>query len=53
MTLNHIIFMGGYGVFVWSAYFLTLVVFCLNVFFTFKEKKYIKKYIKRYLVESV
>ncbi len=41
--------MGGYGVFVWAAYFITFMVFMLNIFFIILEKKQVKKNFKQYL----
>ena len=52
MNINTILSMGGYGIYVWSAYALMLAVFSLNLFFIFKEKKQVKKAIKHYLLQS-
>jgi heme exporter protein CcmD len=46
MILNHLISMGGYGAFVWPAYFITLAVFGLNIILTLKEKRHIIKKLK-------
>lgn len=47
--MNELTNMGGYGVFVWSAYFITLLVFALNIFLTFFENRQVKKIFKKYL----
>lgn len=49
MNLNQIINMGGYGIYVWSAYFITLTVFAINLLLTLNEKKQIKNIIRHYL----
>lgn len=38
--------MQGHGVYVWSAYGITLAVFIINIIFTFKEKRQIKRILK-------
>lgn len=49
MNLSHILNMGGYGLYVWSAYGITLGVFAMNVILFVQEKKRIKKLIKQSL----
>lgn len=44
--LNQLLTMGGYGIYVWPAYGITLCVFVINLFLTYKEKKQIKNLIK-------
>lgn len=41
--------MGGYGMYVWSAYGITLMVFAIHLVLTLKEKRRVKKFIKDYL----
>jgi heme exporter protein CcmD len=43
MNFSQILVMGGYGVYVWTAYAITLIVFGLNVYYALCEKKQIKK----------
>ena len=35
MAMNDFIYMGGYGFYIWASYAITLIVFILNIFFTF------------------
>lgn len=51
MSINHIISMGGYGAYVWSAYCITLTVFCANLFVTFREKRRVRKIIRHYFTQ--
>ncbi|MDR3491958.1 MAG: heme exporter protein CcmD [Gammaproteobacteria bacterium] len=44
--------MGGYGYYVWSAYFITLFVFGINLFPIFFEKIKIKKIIREHLLKK-
>jgi heme exporter protein CcmD len=41
--------MGGYGLYVWSAYGITFLVFGFNLFLFAREKKQVKKILQRYL----
>lgn len=52
MNINHLVNMGGYGCYVWPAYFITLCVFGFNFFLFFREKKQIKKILQRLLRQS-
>ena len=47
MNFDHIIHMGGYGVYVWTAYSITLSVFVINWVGSLVEKKRIKKLIQQ------
>lgn len=49
ITLHHFLAMGGYAMYVWPAYGITLLVFLGNLGFALYEKILIKKIIKRYL----
>jgi heme exporter protein CcmD len=40
--------MDNYGMYVWSAYGITLAVFVINVWLALKDKKKIKKIIKKH-----
>lgn len=51
MNLNQLFAMGGYGIYVWPAYAITLIVFALNLLAIFREKRHAKKIIKQYLSE--
>lgn len=50
MNLNHLINMGGYGLYVWPAYGITLLVFLINLLASFKEKRQIKNTIAQILL---
>jgi heme exporter protein CcmD len=52
MSLSQFVSMGGYSLYVWPAYFITLLVFGINIFFTLNEKKHIKKLIKHYFLQT-
>lgn len=43
MNVSEFLQMGGYGVYVWSAYAVTLMVFGINIFLAYVEKRKIKK----------
>jgi len=43
LDLNHILAMGGYGAYVWSAYAITFIVFGLNVVASYREQRRVKK----------
>ena len=45
MSSNEIFNMGGYGVYVWSAYSLALFVFGMNLYLVMSEKRKVKKMI--------
>jgi heme exporter protein CcmD len=49
VDIHHILMMGGYGVYVWSAYAITLTVFVINFVASYREHRRIKKTIKHYL----
>lgn len=46
MNINHFFAMGGYAMYVWPAYCITLLVFGINLFSSLKEKHKIKAFIK-------
>jgi heme exporter protein CcmD len=50
--LVHVISMGGYGYYVWSAYSITLLVFGINIFNLWQEKKLIKKLIRQQKIKN-
>jgi heme exporter protein CcmD len=43
MNMHDLFAMGGYGVYVWSAYGITLAVFALNVVMNYREMKMVRK----------
>ena len=49
MSLHEFISMNGYGLYVWPAYSITLIVFFINIVLAYYEKKEIKKHIRKYL----
>lgn len=46
--MHNFFWMGGYGWYVWPAYFITLSVFGINLWVTFFEKKRIRQFVKNY-----
>lgn len=48
MNLHELLNMGGYGLYVWPAYLITVLVFCINLYVVFYEKKQVKKMISSY-----
>lgn len=52
MNLHELLSMGGYGVYVWTTYSITLFVFGINLFYSLREKRQIKKIIKEYISTS-
>jgi heme exporter protein CcmD len=51
-NINHVLAMGGYGVYVWSAYAITLTVFGVNLFVSYREHRHVKKTVKHYLLSA-
>lgn len=51
MSFDHLFLMGGYGIYVWPAYSITLFVFAINFFATFQEKHRIKKIVRQYIAQ--
>lgn len=49
MNLYNVLTMGGYGLYVWTTYSLTLLVFGINVFASFRERKQVKNILRGYL----
>jgi heme exporter protein CcmD len=43
MNLHDVVAMGNYGVYVWSAYGITLAVFALNLAMNYREMKIVRK----------
>jgi heme exporter protein CcmD len=43
MNLHELFAMGNYGVYVWSAYGITLAVFALNLIINYREMKIVRK----------
>ena len=52
MQLNEFLNMGGYGVYVWPCYCITLFVFAINIYTTLREKRLVQKTISDYLMRS-
>lgn len=53
MSLSEFFNMGGYAVFVWSSYGLTLVVLVLNWLLPFQQhKQYLKKLKRQYSLKK-
>ena len=52
MNFKQLFEMGGYGIYIWTTYSITLLVFALNLFFSFQEKRRVKKIIQHYLKSS-
>lgn len=50
--LDHLIHMGGYALYVWPAYFITLTVFAMNVAISYRERKKVTKMILQYLAKQ-
>lgn len=48
MNSSQLLDMGGYGVYVWTTYTITLLVFGINVFVSLHEKKQVKKALQQY-----
>ncbi len=53
MSMNHLFNMGGYGLYVWPAYCITLFVLGFNFFLVAREKKHIKKMLHRLSRQSL
>jgi heme exporter protein CcmD len=51
MNVDQLISMGGYGLYVWTAYGITLSVFAINIGLVFLEKARVKKISKHYLLQ--
>jgi heme exporter protein CcmD len=51
-NLGAVFNMGGYGVYVWTAYGLTLLAFGINLFLSLREKRQVRKTLQRYLLQS-
>lgn len=49
MQIMHLLNMNGYGIYVWPAYGITLVIFAINIIHSLREKNRIKKMIADYL----
>lgn len=48
MTISQWLAMGGYGVYVWSAYVITLLVFLFNIVFVFYQRKSVIAKVQHY-----
>lgn len=48
MDIYEILQMGGYGLYVWPAYLITLLVFVMNILFIFIEKRHVKKILSKH-----
>ena len=46
MNIDKIFHMDHYGVYVWTAYFITLFIFAINIWNGLREKRRIKKMIR-------
>ncbi|HSW94159.1 MAG TPA: heme exporter protein CcmD [Gammaproteobacteria bacterium] len=53
MMIDHIIHMGGYGPYVWTAFGATLFVFGFNVFLFVREKNHVKKILQHLSRQSL
>ncbi|GEM_PF-3283096 len=51
-TLSTTLSMGGYGMYVWTAYSITLMVFSINLIFIFFEKKKVKEIVRDHLLKK-
>lgn len=49
MNISQFLDMGGYGMYVWPAYCITLLVFVSNTIATLRERNRIKKMVKQKL----
>jgi heme exporter protein CcmD len=47
MNFHDLLTMGNYGVYVWTAYAVTVAVFGLNVLMGYRESRAIKKIIRQ------
>jgi heme exporter protein CcmD len=52
MNLHDLFAMGNYGTYVWSAYGITLAVFSLNVFLSYREQKKVRKIYQQYQMSA-
>jgi heme exporter protein CcmD len=50
--LTELLHMGGYGVYVWTAYSMTLLVFGINFLAAWNEKRKTKKIVQQFLAKS-
>jgi heme exporter protein CcmD len=48
MGLHEILHMGGYAIYVWPAYAITLTVFAINLALSLRETTQTKKLIRRH-----
>jgi heme exporter protein CcmD len=53
MLMPNVFSMGGYGVYVWSAYAISLAVFGLNLILSWRERKAVKQFIQQYLSGAI
>ena len=49
MSINHLFMMGGYGLYVWPAYGITLAVLGINLLASVHEKFHVKKQLNIFL----
>lgn len=49
MQINNMLAMGGYGIYVWTTYAVTLAVFSINILSVLRAKQKTKKLIQQYL----
>ena len=49
MHLHNLFTMGGYGLYVWTTYSITLLVVGINAFTTVREKRRVKKTLRQHL----
>jgi len=52
MNIHQLFSMGGYGLYVWPAYCVTLFVFGFNLFLFAREKKQIKKMLQTRVLDK-
>lgn len=52
MQFNEIIHMGGFGAYVWPAYFVTFFIFGLNIILVLLQKRQAKKILQQFFNEN-
>lgn len=52
MDLNTILYMGGFGWYVWPAYLITISIFGFNILFAWLEKRRVKKILHQHFMNN-
>jgi heme exporter protein CcmD len=52
MNFHDLFAMGNYGVYVWTAYACTIVVFGINILVGYRESRAVKKIIRHYVLSQ-